>query len=138
MINLMIMLASGWLLLIPPIQNNKGTVDDKRPYTEWQQHGAYDTARECERARDSLEASVWNYFTNRKKEAERWVTRIETLPKGSENWDDKDWDMVKQYGEYLESTSQLAALHTANLRARCVPSDVVFSSQPKEKERKRE
>src|SRR2546425_3486330 len=124
MIKLMIMLASGWLLLIPPVQNTiepPGVkVDDKRPYPEWQQRGAYDTARECELARTRVEAPAWNYFANQREEVQGWNKRLEALvAKGKENWDDQDWDVLRQYAEYLRRhNSKGDALAQANLKAR--------------------
>jgi len=45
-----ILLATGWLLLLPPIVS-KDTIDNKRPLREWDHDSSYDTAQECENFR---------------------------------------------------------------------------------------
>src|SRR5262249_52161330 len=57
MIYMMILAAYGWLLLVPPVKQINSfqfEVDLKQPWTEWEQRGAYDTAKECEIEREQL------------------------------------------------------------------------------------
>jgi hypothetical protein len=55
-----VILLGGWLLLTPPIKPRDGEpdVDDKMPVKKWDQLSAYDTARECQDAIDSLFAKA--------------------------------------------------------------------------------
>src|SRR6266571_5022678 len=49
----------GWYLLTPPVYTegpDKGQIAFDSPFPRWQQHGAFDSAGECERARAKLEA----------------------------------------------------------------------------------
>ena len=51
-----VLLLSGWLLMMPPAARNKdGEWDilDAAPKSAWEQLAAYDTARECETGRAS-------------------------------------------------------------------------------------
>ena len=61
-----VILLGGWLLMLPPVEKGAagpGGIEDSRgnvyrvlteaPLTRWVQEAAYDTARECERAKEA-------------------------------------------------------------------------------------
>lgn len=63
-----VLAASGWLLMVPPIKEETMTVrtipepvgtgewsvEDKQPYSKWEQHRAYDKAEDREFGRSRL------------------------------------------------------------------------------------
>jgi len=95
---------------------------------------------------DELGAKYPDAFDAWLKELRSLEKRIEALPKSSENWSEQDWRIMKEYldflkrpsvvddrirKEFMQRTEAMQAAALARLEARCVPSEVVFSSQPK-------
>jgi len=147
-----VLAASGWVLLTPPMEMTREPeigvkIDHKRPYSEWRQSGAYDTAQDCEYVKSIIQ--------NKSKVLERFERQLERekqeseyrhkrfwaiMEKKRENWDDKDLAETKEYFRWKERSERRRdgwydnvedADIQALLMARCVPSDVVYPSQPK-------
>jgi hypothetical protein len=204
MLDALIILAVGWLLLVPPIKKVDSLfyeTDEKQPYSEWEQRGAYDTAKDCEIERDDLIAGVWRRALEEKQKeaatngtkgntvpedqideiknpskvllklkadmeaslravqttacgasnvlgsskacelrrndlqvkAEAYITRVESERQKQESKEDteKRWRTFDKALEDLTRTSKMGALDSAHLKARCLPPEALFSSQPK-------
>ena len=52
---LTILLACGWLLLVPP---DEKALKEGKPGLQWTQLGSYDTAKECEAAKSAIIAGT--------------------------------------------------------------------------------
>ena len=105
MIQVMIAAACGWFLLVPQIiQTETFTdMDYSRPFVEWDQKGAFDTVKECESEKKVLIAPIMSAISKR---AEEQKGKVLTKAEGAGN-----------------------ALLWAQLKARCIPSDVLLSPQ---------
>src|SRR5690348_14729223 len=82
MIKLILLAGFGWLLRTPPIKTSDGTmfeVDEKEPYTQWEQYRAYDTARDCETGKQALKDQAILAMVNKEKQ-EKQVKAQEPEP----------------------------------------------------------
>lgn len=120
MVQALVMLACGWVLLVPPVKETGWTfwgisrekefhVDEKQPYSQWEHHSAYDTAKACESGR--YELSDLTYRSMKSKPAELYP------------------DLTEK--QRAVAGARLFAFHRARLDARCLPTDVLFSSPTK-------
>ena len=113
--------ACGWLLLYPPLTESSEwkllgigrewsvTVNKVQPYSRWEQHSAYDTAKACESGR---------------YEFMDFIHRVMKMPP-------VELELNLTEKQRNEAKVRSYALHLAQLDARCISSDVLFSSQPK-------
>jgi hypothetical protein len=94
---LMILLASGWILLLPPDKKDLSELPDgKEPLKEWLYSEAFDSAKECEAAKQDM------------------IKRAQAKSKGA-----PPADLLKR-----GSPSRFTLIAIA---ARCVPSDALDS-----------
>src|SRR5215475_2352692 len=112
MIQMMIMAACGWYLLTPPILHIGGGMryDVKRPYSEWDQSGAYDTAKECEDARHSIDRDGTASVV-------RWANLLESAQEALKQPNLSAKDRAAQ--------ENLRDFAFGNLGQRCISSDVL-------------
>jgi len=162
MVDALIMLAAGWLLLIPPIKKDSNNlffeVDTTRPLSEWRQHSAFDTAKECEAKKEYLRTNYFEYAI-RQKQSQETKSKGEQNKNASESNDKKvsekqptggfvddlgllDESSTKETSEErwkafdkaiheLKRQSELDASMLASISGRCLPTDVLFPSSPK-------
>src|SRR5262245_9693699 len=108
MIHMMILAAYGWLLLVPPVKqinSLKFEVDLKQPWTEWEQRGAYDTAKECEIEREQLRADV-------ERRIIEGIERIERNKKQSSTGTEKSEEKTEEKKDTFKPSKYLTKLQS--------------------------
>jgi len=125
--------ASGWLLLIPPVKQIDWAdfeVDEKRPYADWEQRQAFDTAKECEAQRNRLTDDVWRRMIEREQKLKTEQTHEDKISR------EKEVKRPPPSKTLLRLRSEVDAALDRVKKASCGASDVMGSSRECESMRK--